>query len=131
MFVRGTRVQSDLCSYSRSNFPLPTETTNTVRYCDTSTWSHNLPDTTSLCIKPVCGLQQFLDDDLEGRGQAVGAGLLLVLCSICGLIRCFSQRGEGLTGETKTTFQVLFVLTEQQVLYIREKTPTDRLVLSS
>lgn len=77
-----------------------------LRHCCCLTAEPNLPwalkqshyrRTEGLLSLPVCGLQEFLDDDFEGRGQTVGAGLLLVLCSVCGFIRCLSQRREGLT----------------------------------
>lgn len=67
-----------------------------------TTWTADVPSL------PVCGLQQLLDNDLKGRGQAVGAGLLLVLCSICGLIRCFGQRGEGLKEKQRPGFRLCF-----------------------
>lgn len=67
-----------------------------------TTWTTDVPSL------PVCGLQQLLDNDLKGRGQAVGAGLLLVLCSICGLIRCFGQRGEGLKEKQRPGFRLCF-----------------------
>ncbi|TNN36490.1 hypothetical protein EYF80_053345 [Liparis tanakae] len=49
-------------------------------------------------LPPVRGFQELLDDDLKGRGQAVGGGLLLLLGGVGGLVRRFGQRGEGLRG---------------------------------
>lgn len=47
-------------------------------------------------FRPVGGLQQLLDDELEGGGQAVGAGLILVLSCVRGLVGSVRQGGEGL-----------------------------------
>lgn len=50
---------------------------------------------------PVCGLQQFLDDELKAGGQTVGARFLLVLSCIRGLVRCLRQRRKGLGRKKK------------------------------
>lgn len=52
---------------------------------------HQPQSLTAGSFSPVRCLQELLDDDFKGRGQAVGAGLLLILRSVGGLVGGFGE----------------------------------------